>query len=292
MALKPGNGGAGGSERDPRLDLLYRDTAHDTPPAHLDAGILAAARREVGARPRALSALRRWRVPVSIAAVVVLSVSLVTLVREEGGETLSRDERLPGASPPAAPMAVTPEQPTGPAEAPEVRKRAFVPAPEELSRRRDQAADKTEAQPRAADREQARSSTAPAAKPGTGAAPQVGAVGDFSSNQLRESPVRAEADAAQRPASSGGVRGRAADPAPRAAAPQPKPLVDRKSMQAEQAPAMKRVPVWQGLEQEPPAKWLERLAELRRQDRTSEADELLAEIKRRFPDQPLPAGVE
>jgi hypothetical protein len=53
---------------------------------------------------------------------------------------------------------------------------------------------------------------------------------------------------------------------------------------------MKQVPVWQGLEQEPLGKWLERLTELRKQGRTGEADELLAEIKRRFPDQPLPSG--
>jgi hypothetical protein len=55
---------------------------------------------------------------------------------------------------------------------------------------------------------------------------------------------------------------------------------------------MKRAPVWQGLEQEPPGKWLERLVALRKEGRTGEADELLAEIKRRFPDQPLPADVE
>ena len=80
---------SGDAGRDPRLDRLYRDVAREEPPAHLDAAILAAAHREAGARPRSLSArLRAWRVPVSIAAVVMLSVSLVTLVREEGGDDL------------------------------------------------------------------------------------------------------------------------------------------------------------------------------------------------------------
>ena len=85
MALKEHTPGTpAGSERDPLLDRAYRGAATDEPPARLDAAILAAARREAGARPRPLSAvLRAWRVPVSIAAVVVLSVSLVTLVREE-----------------------------------------------------------------------------------------------------------------------------------------------------------------------------------------------------------------
>ena len=63
--------------------------AREEPPARLDAAILAAARREAGARPRPLgSLLRGWRVPVSIAAVVVMSMSLVMLVREEGGDRL------------------------------------------------------------------------------------------------------------------------------------------------------------------------------------------------------------
>ena len=290
MALKPGSGGTGGG-RDPRLDLLYRDGAREAPPPHLDAAILAAARREVGARPRALSALRRWRVPVSIAAVVVLSVSLVTVVREESGETFLRDERVP-AAPPPLPMAAFPERPAEAAKAPEARKSAPAPAPEELSLRalpRDQAAAKAEAEPRAAaEAEQARSSAAPGAD--SGAAPPA-ALGGVLSYQLRETPGRAEADAAQRPAPSAGVRG---STAPGAASPAPKLMVEDR-MAAE--PARSRLeerspPVWRGLEQEPPQKWLERLAELRKQGRAGEAEELLAEIKRRFPDYPLPAGAQ
>jgi resuscitation-promoting factor RpfA len=292
MALKAGSGGTG-DERDPRLDLLYREGAREAPPPHLDAAILAAARREVGARPRALSALRRWRVPVSIAAVVVLSVSLVTVVREEGGETLLRDERVP-AAPPPLPMAASPEQPTEPDKAPEVRKSAPAPAPEELSSRslrRDQAAAKAEAQARAVEPEQARSSAAPG--PDSGAAPPVAAAGVLS-YQLRESPERAEADAARRPAPSAGVRGSTADSAPGAASPAPKLMIENR-LPAEQARSRleKRPPVvWHGLEQEPPGKWLERLAELRKHGRAGEAEELLAEIKRRFPDHPLPPGAQ
>src|SRR5688572_33421171 len=87
------NAAAGSDERDPRLARDYGAAPRDEPPAHLDEAILAAARREVGARPRPLAALRNWRVPVSIAAVVVLSVSLVTLVREEGSDELYQTTR-------------------------------------------------------------------------------------------------------------------------------------------------------------------------------------------------------
>lgn len=104
------------AERDARIDRLYREAGGDTPPARLDAAILAAAHREVGARPRPLSStLRRWRVPISIAAVVVLSVSLVTLVQEEGGNRLT--EIPPVAPPPALEQKATPPAPAAMAEA-------------------------------------------------------------------------------------------------------------------------------------------------------------------------------
>ena len=98
MTPEPGSrgGAAGNGERNARLDRLYGETAGQEPPAHLDAAIRAAARREVDAGPRPMaSRFRQWRVPVSIAAVVVLSASLVILVREEGGAPL---EMAPSAS--------------------------------------------------------------------------------------------------------------------------------------------------------------------------------------------------
>ena len=72
-------------ERDAGLMALYRAAAQDVPPAALDDAIRAAARRAVGARPRpaGFSFSRAWRMPLSIAAVMVLSVSIVTLMREE-----------------------------------------------------------------------------------------------------------------------------------------------------------------------------------------------------------------
>ena len=72
-------------ERDSGLTAIYRATAQDAPPAALDDAIRAAARREAGARPRpaGFTFAHSWRVPLSVAAVIVLSVSLVTLMREE-----------------------------------------------------------------------------------------------------------------------------------------------------------------------------------------------------------------
>lgn len=56
----------------------YRTAAQDEPPARVDAVVLAAARREVE-QPRQR---RNWQMPASIAAVLVLCVSLVLLVRD------------------------------------------------------------------------------------------------------------------------------------------------------------------------------------------------------------------
>jgi hypothetical protein len=92
--------------RDPALDRAYRAAADEEPPARLDDAIRAAARREVGARPQPAggSGLRRWRVPVSIAAMVVVGASVVTLMRDEQPALLESpaNKVLPPASAPAA----------------------------------------------------------------------------------------------------------------------------------------------------------------------------------------------
>src|SRR3954465_13917586 len=87
MSERPDNDVA----RDGKLTALYRAAAGDPPPPALDAAILAAARRAVAARPRPAghSFARAWRGPLSVAAVVVLSVSLVMLMREEAPDLVA-----------------------------------------------------------------------------------------------------------------------------------------------------------------------------------------------------------
>jgi hypothetical protein len=92
------------TEGDTRLAALYRTAARDEPSAALDAAVRAAARREVGARPSPAGSpfSRSWRVPLSIAAVILLSVSLVTVMREEAPEIAQpprADTPLPGMEP-------------------------------------------------------------------------------------------------------------------------------------------------------------------------------------------------
>ena len=108
------------SEHDDPLRRAYRALANEEPPRELDEAILAAARRAV-ARP---SLARRWGVPVSIAALLVIALG-VTLEMQRGKPRVELEQR---AAPPAleqesaAPAARAPVQslraPAAPASAP------------------------------------------------------------------------------------------------------------------------------------------------------------------------------
>jgi len=76
-------------------------------------------------------------------------------------------------------------------------------------------------------------------------------------------------------------------PAARSAADVPPAKAMARAMAAKAA-EQDRPPVWEGLEKEPPEKWLARIEELRRQGRAAEAEEMLSEFKRRFPKLPQP----
>ncbi len=300
MALNDDNRASapGNAERDPRLDRAYRLAGLEEPPARLNAAILAAARREVGARPHSLSPeLRRWRVPVSIAAVVVLSFSLVTLVKEEGGEPLLRP--LPEA-PPSRPPAAQPADTVQPAAvvpgARQMRDQIAEPVPARLVRREDAAAGAPTAMGGVAEGNISGGGPSPSASrdaavvvaPETAAKPQP--FRESASLLERSSPAAPPAKSTEE------LAARAPAVAERRAAPMAAPAepAARLLMQAkrEAAAADDKPPVWHGLEKEPPQKWIERIAELRRQQRAVEAEALLAEFRRRFPDHLLPPGLQ
>lgn len=274
MAIKPGSD----RESDPQLAALYRAGTIAEPPAHLDDAIRAAARREVAAGPRR-AGVRRWAVPVSLAAVLVLSVSVVTLMREQGADRL---DQAPVQAPAAAMQSEIVKR--------EIAEPPGAAAPEAMPSRR------LAAPPPVVAAEPAAKTEAPAPAPAL-------------SGRLAEAERAATESRAQAMAAESSNRGEDAVATRRDyAAPQPQlrsapaPMADGASgvgasaaKSAAPAAALSAAPaksaLWQDLVREPPEKWIQRITELRRDGKTAEADALLAEFRRRFPDARLPADL-
>lgn len=285
MAMTPGPD----MEHDPQLAALYRAGADAVPPAHLDDAIRAAARREVAAGPRR-SGARRWAVPVSLAAVVVLSVSVVTMMREQGAD---RPESM--MSPPAEAPAAAMQS--------EIVKREIAEPPTAVAQEvapKQQSATPPVAAP-----------AEPAAKAGVSTAPvqtfgraAAGRAAEAEQGMASGSESRAKAAAAESTraepirAEDGAVARRDSAPQPQMRSA-PAPTADAASGAGGSASARPAAPaaalsggaknaLWQDLVREPPEKWLQRIAELRRAGQTADAETLVAEFRRRFPDQRLP----
>lgn len=320
-----------GDDKDALLSRLYREVAREEPPAHLDRAIAAAARASVGRRSSPAPARSPpwwtpWRLPFAFAALAVVSVSLVTLMMEEDP---TRVASVPALPPPAAQEREAAKIAQAPVEAPasntapikpEEPRRAqrqdtrklepeFVPEPPPASSSRgelartDRAAPLAEAGPR--ELQKAPGSEAP---PPAQDAIAAGAVGARSEVQARRSEDRAAAAPPPPPvpaaetasAPLGDARAPAARSAPQPAAkpaPTPKASIgirglerDGYAMQARPSPEVARHIV--ELEGKPPSAWIERVLTLRRDARMAEADGLLAEFRRRFPNEPLPAELQ
>lgn len=196
-------------ERDERVSAAYRGLGREAPPAGLDAAILAAARR-----PR-----RRWAVPVSIAAVVVLAVGVTLRVQ------LERPEE-------AEPVAMAPRVLEAPATPPVALSEA---------KREARVADAAPSKP------------TPSAPAPMAAAPAP------------EAPALRSRQAGGTDVEVGASAGRAES--------------------AERPMARDNLAIGKiGSAPETPEQWIERIARLRAEGKDSEADESLAEFRRRYPD--------
>lgn len=262
--------------RDP-LGARYRELAREEPPAHLDAAILAASRRAVGARPGA----QRWFVPVSLAAVLVLGigVALRMQVEQPGIETSAPQSEY--TMPSAAPAEPAPQAATEPAEAAALREAAPVPAPaprrlakERTAPAQDAATPRPEpVAPKAA--EAGPADTAARGIPAPAAPPPAAAPTFAPDPALKaESSRAAQAITAPPPPPA---------PAPPAALRAPAPAQGAASRMAPQERHDETVQKAIAPEEE-----LERIARLREAGRNDEADRALAQFHRRFPGHRIP----
>ena len=236
------------SEPGDRLDRAYRSLAREEPPASLDAQVLAAARRAV-ARP---SLARRWGVPVSMAALLVLAigVTLEMQYEEPGIETSApkAPASLPTENSPRQEPASGSIESAAPAASPEVRAQAeskpalavpIKPAQKKAKRESARQADESR-------RKDAPKANAPAAAeaPAMREAPQAFPAAPPAAEERFAAPA---ASMAKRSATAGGA---AAD-----------------LMTATTSPATE----------------LERIAKLREAGRDAEADRALEEFRKRYP---------
>jgi hypothetical protein len=102
--------------------------------------------------------------------------------------------------------------------------------------------------------------------------------------RMRESTAPSATPIPASPSPPAPAMRRDAAPPPPVAAAKPSAPPPRAELQSQERPA------WlTELERQPPEKWLERLAEFKRDGRIADADTLLIEFRRRFPDHPFGA---
>ena len=283
MAVIPEPGMEPGPEPDARLAAAYRAGAREEPSANLDAAIRAAARREVGAGPGRAPRWRNWGVPVSLAAVVVLSVTVVTMMRDDGAdrwvrpsattvpaETMSRQQMADSEQRENAQLSDLQEK-----AASQAALRRPAPSREAAQPMSPDKAATEPSQPVAAVAQRAKKAEVPSARIAADGA--VRAEEDVTGRRDRElqmaaprSPLRAAPAAPGETVTGMGSMAKSQSALSAAMADAPAALL------------------WQDLRHEPAEKWILRIAELRRAGKTVDAEKLAAEFQRRFPDQRLP----
>lgn len=228
-----------------RLSAAYRASRGEEPPADVDEVLLERSRRELRLGPKVAWSpfTRSWSVPLALATVLVVSVSVTLVMYQETGEP------LPVPAQPAAERPVAPEV--------SARERA-APAP----------------------------AAKPAPAPAIGPAPVTRDQAPVPQprEEQRIGLEREQRGLATPPAGEAAPAGREVMPA--APAPQAAPLVPRSEEKLAPALRTKREAVPDADLGPDPETWVKRIETLRREGREAEADALLAEFRRRFPDYP------
>lgn len=302
MALNPTRSDS--DTTDARIAEVYRQAAGEDSPRHLDIALMAAAREGLERhRPTKQPWWISWQMPFAVAALAVVSVSLVTLMMDEGGDRVGGLESprapAPVSVPREAPVVEAPPAPLAavPVEEPQVR---LERAPSRGGAGKPSAATTSEAGAATTAREQVEERVSrDTALAREKAAPAVPATASSDVAQYSSAPASA-------PPAASGAHGRpesdarvaedrpAARPSPSArAAPllKAEPQLRRQELGAAASPQPRSREVERHvreLESESARAWLERIQLLRRDGRGTEATELLVEFRRRFPEEPVP----
>lgn len=287
-------------QRDPKLDAAYRATRDEEPPAHLDDAIRAAARRAVDAGPRRPQSWQaRWRVPLALAATVVLSVTVTLMVREHQEQELVRSPMPPSAEPEAARAKEAPRDDVQRQQAPQRDEQKAA------SRASQPQTETREAPARGAQPSAPLSAPANAPPGSPPAAPPSAPLATSPSAPLATPPSAPLGTPSGEPSTAPAVT-----PAPRSA-PAPAPQAERKSegldrMERERpaaritreandyaapstvSPAAPSSPAAVAAPARSAESWLAEIRNLLAENRKAEAAAQLSEFRQRYPDHPLP----
>lgn len=281
---------------DPRVSGAYQGLGKENPPQAIDAAILAASRRAVRARPQGTSArARRWAIPLSIAAVVVLTMSLALRVQLERPDL---ESALPVADDKDAPSAAAVESKAEMRSSAKQNRPADVGAKAKPTAKSAAALESAASVRGAGEREQSAPAveamrTPPArmeAPPAAKRAPAPAARG-FVQAPPAPASSPAEPAAAARLGAAGAPSAARPDAATGLARQAPAEADSNAGRAASRMAVEDRVPPLAenaGKLDESPRAWLERIAKLRRDGRTKDADESLAAFRRRYPDYEIP----
>ena len=276
------------------LSRLYRNAVQPEPPQVLDEAILAAARDAAGGRPqstRKFGGTRRWSVPFALAATVMLTVSLTMMVHDEAqfGDLslpMPRSESAtPAAESAAAPAnALAKSRPSSPVAEP-LAKPAYAPPPLERENSKAVAdslvASSLHKRERTDNVAQPALEAAPVAQGSLAAGAAAPARSTMEEKVLSAPPVEGDSLRPAEDRIDGDTRtgtGAAMVGAPRA--------VDKRASSAsilDKATTDAMVS-----DEKSPARWLVEIRQLKHIGRTSAADEMLTEFRKRFPDYKLP----
>jgi hypothetical protein len=275
-----------------KLSSIYRAGAREEPPYWLDERIRAAASRE--ARPslvrRLVNILDRWQMPLGLAAVIALTVSLTLTMQSEKPELISDAGVL------ASPVRPDPSEEAvdSPTPRPERLPGSSVPmaSPEVASRLAPDSASTSG--PTATAAGEARQPSSQSAHSSAGPPPTSEVMGASQEEPPRSHDLSSGAPLASAPSSPPAPWSPLAAPAieerPKAAAllgrariaeRRDETLSDSKASAAE---ASEGVPA----HEEDPADWLRHLVELSNQGREQEAREGLRRFLARYPEHVLP----
>ena len=279
-----------------KVSRAYAATPRDEPSAALDDAVLARASRAVERKPGARANARHWRQLFAVAATLVVTASLVTLMEEEKSQIAvlapaARDTAFTPAAkipteavqaaevalPLIAPPLIAPRQDQGRSSGkPEVPARDQPGEPSSRGREQPgstslQPADAVKAAIPAPDRQAfpaARTAAVEDAMASAGAPAPAAAVARAESS-LQPSSVAA-LTSASKPSAAG--------------------LAERRSTQVAESVARKLADPGSATKDESPEAWLARITELRKLGRVKEAEDSFSEFRKRYPDYAIPAA--